>query len=297
MGGAPSIPQQNIGAELGQVLQFMPQFTQKSYGLAQQYAPKFAGLDISTLSQYAPQYAQMGLDLTKQFGGQYAQQGLDVTKQFGGQYAQAGLDVAKQFGPQYLGLNQAQMAQNIAGQPLLKELNAQAQQELGQQGRLSPQEAYQATQGSLTPFAGRNNVFNQAEATAFLDRDALVRQRRQQAQQFASGVQNLDLSQLSGIGGVVNPPNLPGYAQAPNLAGYAQQPNLAAYAAPGSGFAPMQSGIGASSGVSGQLFPFASNIFDANQSAAANQAIGGSNKSSGIIGGVTSALGTAAAAY
>src|SRR5438093_11813798 len=137
MGGAPDIPQQSIGRELGQVLQFLPKFTQKSYGLARDYAPKFAGLDLKTLTQYAPQCAGRGLD------------------------------IAKKFAPQYLGLNLGQMSQNIAGQPLLKELNRQAQEELGQQGHLSEQEAYQATQGSLTPFAGRNNVFNQAEATAF----------------------------------------------------------------------------------------------------------------------------------
>jgi hypothetical protein len=247
-GGAPDIPQRDLGSELGSIIQFLPKFTQKTYGLARQYAPKFSGLDIKTLAKYAPQYAQLGYGLSKQFG------------------------------PQYLGLNLGQMRADIAGQPLLKELNRQAQEQLGQQGRLTPQEAYQATQGSLTPFAGRNNVFNQAEATAFLNRDALIRQRRQEAQQFATGVQNLDLAQLAGLGGVINPPNFP------------------AYGAPGAAFGPMQAGIGASSGISGQVIPFASDLFSSNQSAAANQAIGGANKTSGLVGAGVGAAGSIAAA-
>jgi hypothetical protein len=73
--------------------------------------------------------------------------------------------------------------------PLLGQLTTRAQEELRQKGRLTPQEAYQATQGTLGAFAGRGNVFNQAEAQAFLDRDALVRQRQQQQQAFAGNVE------------------------------------------------------------------------------------------------------------
>jgi hypothetical protein len=91
-------------------------------------------------------------------------------------------------------------------------------------------------------------------------------------------VQNLDLAQLAGLGGVVNPPN------------------FAAYAAPGAAFGPMAAGLGASSGVTGQVVPFASDLFSSNQNAAANQAIGGANKTSGLIGSGIGAAGSIAGA-
>jgi len=273
MGGAPSIPQQNIGAELGQILKLLPQFVQKQYGLARDYGPKFAAQDIKQSKEFAPQYAGLGYDLTKQFGPQYAQ---------------TGYDIAKQYAPQYEQLNLGQMQRAIAGSPLLAEANQQVLGRLQQKGQLSPQEAYQDTQSSLKPFAGRSNVFNQAEATAFLNRDALVRQRQNEALGQAQSLQSTNLGTLQGIGGV---------AQPPNFAGYAQAPNLAAYGAPGASFGPMGAGIGATSGTANQLLGFGANIFDANQSAAANQAIGGANKQSGAIGGALSAVGSIAAAY
>jgi hypothetical protein len=230
------------------IRQNLPLMVQKQFGLARDYGPKFAQQDITQSKEFAPQYAGLGLDLSKQFA------------------------------PQYQGLNLEQMQRNIAGQPLLSSLNQQAQQGLDQKGQLTPQEAYLETQGSLAPFAGRNNVFNQAEATAFLNRDALVRQRQQQAQQFGAQVQGLDTQQLAGLGGVVQPPN------------------FAAYGAPGSSFGPMGAGIGATSGTVGQIAPIASEIFGSNQSAAANQAIGGANKSGGMLGAGIGAVGSIAAA-
>jgi hypothetical protein len=109
-----------------------------------------------------------------------------------------------------------------------------------------------------------------------------------QAQNFGLSTQAANLANLQGLGGV---------AQMPNLAGYAQAPNLAAYAAPGGSYAPMGAGIGATSGTVGQMAPIAADIFSSNQSAAANQAIGGANKTSGIAGGALSAVGSIAAAY
>lgn len=274
-GSAPSVPQQSLGNELGDVLHYMPQFVGSGFNLAGEYGPQFAQQDIDQSKINAPQYAQLGLDLTKQFGPQYAQQGFDI---------------ANKLSPQYLGLNLQNMQSVIAGSPLLSSINQQAQsglqsggvtdflsslkdaaqtglsgaqanlakggidsylgnlsdaaqsalkgggltpflqglsqqagkltdfsntgltnayanlakggvdpllgnlttdaqQQLAQQGHLTPQEAYQATQGTLGAFAGRNNVFNQAEGQAFLDRDALVRQRQQQEQAFAGNVE------------------------------------------------------------------------------------------------------------
>ena len=287
MGGAPDIPQVDPAAVLGAIRQNLGPMVQKQYGLARQYGPKFAGLDLKTAKEFAPQFAQLGFDLSKQFA------------------------------PQFLGLNLGQMAANIAGQPLLKALNkqalgglqtqgadpllqqltTQARQQLAQGGHLTPQEAYQQTQGTLGTFAGRNNVFNQAEAQAFLDRDALVRKRLQEAQQFGMGVEGqrqsaLNLAQSFGLG--TQAQNLGSLA---GLSGVAQMPNLAAYGAPGASFGSMGAGIGASSGTVGQIAPIVSEIFGSNQSAAANQAIGGANKTAGIAGGALSAVGSIAAAY
>jgi hypothetical protein len=318
-GSAPEIPQQNLGQELGQILQYLPKFVGKQYQLSGQYGPQYAQQDIGLSKQTAPQYAQLGLDLTKKFGGQYAQQGFNI---------------ASQLAPQYLGLNLDQMQQAIAGSPLLNQLNhsaqvglkgaynnlarggvdsllgqltGQAQQQLAQGGHLTDQEAYQQTQGTLGTFAGRNNVFNQASAQSFLDRDALVRQRMQEAQQFAGnvegqrqgalglaqsrlgqaqqfglGTQGMNLGSFSSLGGAV---------QAPNYASYAQAPNLAAYGAPGASYAAMNAGLGATSGQTNSLLGFGQNLFDANQNAAATQNIAASNKSGATTGAGIGAVG------
>lgn len=304
-GGAPQVPQQDLGQELGQVLHYLPKFTGAQFGLTGQYGPQFAQQDIDLSKQTAPQYAQLGLDLTKQFGPQYAQ---------------AGFDVANKLSPQYLGLNLGNMQQAIAGSPLLSSLNTQAmggiksqgvdpllgqlttqaQQQLGQQGRLSQQEAYQQMQGSWAPFAGRNNVFNQAEAQSFLDRDALVRQRAQEARQFAGNVEGQRqsaLGQAEQFGISTQAMNqgaltaLGGQVQAPNFGQYAQAPNLAAYGAPGASYSPMGAGLGVTSGQTNSLLGFGQNLFDANQNAAATQNIAASNKSGGMAGAGIGAAG------
>jgi hypothetical protein len=109
-----------------------------------------------------------------------------------------------------------------------------------------------------------------------------------QSQNFGLSTQASNLATLQGLGGTVPVPNLAGYAQAPNLAGYAS---------PGGAFTPMSAGIGATSGTVHEITPIAADIFSSNQSAAANQAIGGANKSSGIASGAMSAIGSIAMAY
>jgi hypothetical protein len=356
-GGAPSIPQQSLGNELGDILHYLPQFTKSQFDLSSEYGPKFAQQDINQSKLNAPQYAQLGLDLTKQFGPQYAQQGFNI---------------ANELSPQYLGLNLANMQQAIAGSPLLNSMNqqaagglarggstpylqnlsnvsqaglknaytnlagggvdsllgnltSQAQTQLAQGGHLTNQEAYQQTQGTLGGFAGRNNVFNQAEAQSFLDRDALVRKRMQEAQQFAGNVEGqrqgalglaqsqLGQAQQFGLGtqgarqGALNQAqqfglstqamdqsalqSLGGAVTPPNYAGYAQAPNLAAYGAPGSSYAAMQAGLGTTQPGTQSLLNFGQNLFDANQNAAATQNIAASNKSGGLTGAGIGAAG------
>jgi hypothetical protein len=77
--------------------------------------------------------------------------------------------------------------------PLLGQLTSQAQGELwniqGGLAKVTPQDSYQSTQNTLGAFAGRNNVFNQAAATDFLNRDQYARQRAQQEQAFAGNVE------------------------------------------------------------------------------------------------------------
>lgn len=268
MGGAPEIPQQNLGGELSQILQLMPKFAQKSYGILRNYGEKFGQKDIELMKQFAPQYAQTGLGLTKQFAGQYAG---------------AGLDIAKQYAPGYLQLNQQQMQQAIAGSPLLKELNAQALSQLQAGGKLTPEQERDVAQATRATFAARGNVIgNQAIGAELLNRDVFSRQRLQEAQQLAAGVQNLDLTSLAGLGGQVQQPNLPAYAGAPNFA---------AMAAPGAGFGPLAAGVGAVSGVTQPLMAFGQNVFDANQSAAAAQSTAAANKSAGVGSGALGAVG------
>jgi hypothetical protein len=202
---------------------------------------------------------------------------------------------------------------------------------------VTPQEAYQSTQNTLGAFAGRNNVFNQAAATDFLNRDQYARQRAQQEQAFAGNVEGqrqgalgLAQSQLGqaqqfglgagqlGIGtqgalqGALNQAqqfglstqamdqsalqSLGGAVQAPNYAGYANEPNLPAYGAPGASYAPMNAGMGATSGSAQSLLNFGQNLFDANQNAAATQNIAGANKSGAMTGagiGAAGAIGSA----
>ena len=225
-GGAPSYPQQDIGAELGQILKLLPQFVQKQVGLARRFGPVMARQDIKS---------------------------------------------AQEFGPQYLDLNIGQLQRNIAGQPLLSTLNKQALSQLQLGGQLSPAESRDVTQQTRAGFAARGNVMgNQALGSELLNRDIYSQQKLKGAQQFASGVQNLNLSQLQGLGGVQRP---------------------------GGSFAPLAAGIGATQGSTQSLLGFGSNIFDANQSAAAAESAAGANKSSGTMGAITSVVGAAAAAY
>lgn len=249
MGGAPEAPQRNLGEELGSILQFLPKFAQKSYGITREFAPKFAGKDIALSKEFAPQYAQLGYDISSQFA------------------------------PQYLGLNLQQMARNIAGQPLLAELNKQAQSELGLQGMPSEDELRRASQQQLAGFAARGNVMgNQSLAADILSRDELVHQRAREAQQFASGVQQLNLGQLGGLGGI------------------AQAPNFAAYAAPGAAFGPMAAGLGAVQGITSPIMGYGSDLFSSNQNAAFQSSAAGANKMGGTLGAGIGAVGSIAGA-
>lgn len=78
---------------------------------------------------------------------------------------------------------------------ILDMLNSQAREGLASGGKLSPQDARALTQSSRGAFSDRGNVYgNQAIAAELLSRDAAVRQRQQQAQQLASGVQSMNLA-------------------------------------------------------------------------------------------------------
>lgn len=84
---------------------------------------------------------------------------------------------------------------------ILKTLNAQANSQLASDGKLSPQEKRALDQQTRTAFADRGNLYgNQAIASELLSRDAAVRARQQQAQQFATGVQGLNQAQNDFVG-------------------------------------------------------------------------------------------------
>jgi hypothetical protein len=234
-----------LGEELGQVLGYAPKFTRKEFQLTQKFAPKFSAQDIALARQYGPQYAQTGFDISKQFA------------------------------PQYQQLNLAQMRRNIAAQPILGTLNEQALSQLQAGGRLTPGEAREVEQQTRAGFAARGNVMgNQALGTELLNRDIYSQQKLRQAEQFASGVQQLNLAQLVGLGGVAQPPNFP------------------AYAAPGGGYQPMAAGLGAAGAVVNPLLSYESQLQQANQNAAAAQSAAAANKSSGLLGGGLGAIGS-----
>ena len=312
--------------------QYGPQFTQQDIGLSRQYAPQYAGLGLDLTKRFGPQYAQQGFDIAKKLAPQYLGLNLgEMRRTIAGQpllgrinrQAQAGL--ASGGVTPFLSSLRSQATSQLASggvDPLLAQETAQAQQGLGLGTQMSDQELRDVTQRTLAGFAaGGNAQGNQALAQEFLNRDIYGRGRQQERQQYASGVEQqrqaaLGQAEQFGLGtqgalqGALGQAQqfglsaqgmnqaafqgLGGAAPPPNYAGYAQAPNLAAYAAPGASYAPMSTGIGATSGTAQSLLNFGQNLFDANQNAAATQNIAAANKSAGTTGAGIGAIGSIA---
>src|SRR4029434_458251 len=93
------------------------------------------------------------------------------------------------------------LQQTQAPSPLLNLLNQQAYGDLASRGALSPQEIRSLNEQTRAGYAARGNVLgNQALGAELLSRDAAVRQRQLQEQQFAAGVQGMNLAQNQYMG-------------------------------------------------------------------------------------------------
>lgn len=180
----------------------------------QSTAPGFLALN----QQFQPAYGRIGLDQQRQslYGyddanGTHHPGTLELGR-YSTEFQRAGdiSDVAK-YGPASTeaflaanpwlrsGLNQT--LGRMQDSDILKTLNTQANTQLAGNGQLSPQEQRALDQQSRSAFSQRGNLFgNQSIATELLNRDAAVRARQQQAQQFATGVQGLNQAQNDFVG-------------------------------------------------------------------------------------------------
>lgn len=170
--------------------------------------------------------------------------------------------------------------------PLLQMLNQNATTALQQNGQLSPQDVRASDQSSREALAARGLLTSAPSAVAdVLNRDALVRARQGQAQQFASGVQGLNQNQadLVGRASQIFSTTLSDPFQA--ILG---RPSGAA--AGGGGGYPQQVGTGA------KLFdptnPYASDLYNTNFNASAAANIANANSSAATQSGLVSAGGS-----
>lgn len=176
-----------------------------------------AGPQLALNQQYQPLYGQLGLDQQRQslYGFDDAQGHHPGTLELGRtstEFQRAGdiADVAK-YGPAstqaFLAANPylASSLNSILGRAqntdILNTLNSQANAGLASNGQLSAQDERAVLQGTRRGFSDRGTVMgNQALGAELLNRDAAVRARQQQAQQFATGVQGLNQGQNDFVG-------------------------------------------------------------------------------------------------
>lgn len=214
--------------------------------------------ELGSILKYLPKFAQGEFKLDQRYGQQFAKQDIGLQRQFA---------------PQYLGLNLAELQKNIAGQPLLAELNTQAQGDLaaGRGGAdLTSAEANRIAGLTRAGFAARGNALgNQAMGAELLNREQYATQRQAQRRTFAEDVLKLNVGSLGSLGGVVQP---------------------------GGGYAAMQAGLGAAGQVANPLLSYGQDLYSSNQNAAATQSIAGANKSAGTAGGIMSTVGSIAGA-
>jgi hypothetical protein len=183
----------------------------------------------------------------------------------------------------------AQGNQALAQEFLNRDIYGLGRQQQRQQYASGVEAQRQAALGQAQQFGSnigqlRQGARGQAEQFGLGTQSAL-QSALGQAQQYGLSTQAMNQAALQGLGGAAPPPN---------YAGYAQAPNLAAYGTPGASYAPMSSGIGATSGTAQGLLNFGQNLFDANQNAAATQNIAAANKSAGTTGAGIGAIGSIA---
>ncbi len=183
------------------------------YNLERQYQPAYGRLNLNVLRQNLLGFTEAGqhrpgtIELNRlQTDAQRA------NDRSWTEYNRAAdvSDVAK-YGPQataallranpYLNSSLNNLSARTADTPILRTLNAQANQALASNGSLSPQDLRALNEQTRAGFAERGQLMgNQSLAADLLSRDAAVRQRQGAAQQFATGVQGLNQQQNDFVG-------------------------------------------------------------------------------------------------
>lgn len=199
----------NLTQELMQTYKGQSATAGPYYNLEAQYQPKYGQLNLSNMYQnlfgYNPATPQ-GPQTPGYHPGTLEMGSAANTFNRGSDIA----DVAR-YGPSataaflqanpFLTSGLTNLLSRTGDSPILQLLNQQAQSGLESRGVLSPQEGRANTQQSREALAGRGLLTSVPSAVAeVLNRDALVRQRQAQAQQFASGVQGLNMNQADLVG-------------------------------------------------------------------------------------------------
>jgi hypothetical protein len=213
------------------------------------------GSELGQILKFLPKFGQADFQLASKFSPKFSE--LDLTQ-------------AQKYAPQYLDLNLGQLQKSIAGQPILAELNKQAQSDLALGGNISPAEAYRQDQATRARFAASGTTgSNPSIFTEALNREQYGRQRLNERRAFAGQVQQMGTSNAAQMGALWRP---------------------------GGSFAPYQAGIGIGQAVTNPLLQYGSDLFSSNQSAAGQESIAGANKSAGTAGGIMSTIGSIAGA-
>ena len=252
----------NITTEMLQTLAGNKAVAAPQYALESQYQPLYGQLALRNQAQtmqgytddqgvYHPGSLQLG-----RTGATFQRAGDISDVQTLGPQAYAALLNANPL----LNRSLTELTGRVGDSDILRKLNLQANTALDSGGALTPQEQRSNVQGTRAAFADRGTLMgNQAIGTELLNRDAAVRARLQQNQQFATGVQGLNQSQNDFAGRVAQ------------IAGSQFDPfmaimNRSSGGASGGG-TPQQIGTGA------QLFnpmnPYAQDIYSSNQTAEA----------------------------
>lgn len=267
-----------------------------------------AGGFLDLESQYGPQYDQLALDRQRQsmFGfldpeGEYHPGTLGLGRE-GARFQRRG-DIAdvNDLGPAafdaFMRSNPllARSLGNLDGRTrdsaLLSLLNTQAEEGLAGGGELSPQDIRSNTQATRAAFSDRGTLHgNQAIGTELLNRDAARRQRQQQAQQLAMGVQGLNENQNDFVG---RASQIFSTTLGDPLQSVLGRPSGSAASGAGGGNYPQV--IGTGSRLFNPLEPYLNDLYGSNNNAVNSGNIASANANnattSAVISGVTSLLG------
>lgn len=254
----PAAPR-NLTNEMLQTISGYEQTAPRQLALNQQYQPQYSALNLDTSRQNLYGYDDAS---GAHHPGTLEMGAASNTFSRGSDIADVG-NLGPAAWAAFMGSNPllARSLMNLSGRTadssILSTLNRQAQSGLDAGGALSPQELRAVDQGSRAGFADRGNLMgNQSLGTELLNRDAAVRQRQQQAQQFATGVQGLNMNQADLVG------------RASQIFGSQFDPFLSVLSRPSNAAASSSGGPASMVGTGGQMFnptnPYANDVFTQN---------------------------------